>query len=50
VGGVKKVDELSKKVGFFPDKDTDFRVIARSDIPNYLYDNEEFQTKIESGK
>ena len=50
VGGVKKVEEVSKKVGFFPEKDTDFRTILRNDIPDYLYDNEEFQAKIESGK
>ena len=48
-GGVKKIDEISKKVGFFPDKDTDFRVIARDDIPSYLQEDEEFTEKIERG-
>ena len=49
VGGVKKVEEISKKVGLFPDRDTDYRVILRDDVPNYLQDNEEFQTKIING-
>ncbi|RHZ36662.1 hypothetical protein [endosymbiont GvMRE of Glomus versiforme] len=49
VGGIKKIDALSKKVGFLPDKDTDFRVILRDEIPSYLNDDEEFQERITTG-
>jgi hypothetical protein len=50
VGGVKKVDQVSKKIGFFPDKDTDYRVILRDDVPNYYADHEEYQQKISTGQ
>jgi len=49
VGGVKKIDQVSKKIGFFPDKDTDYRVLLRDEVPNYYADNEEWQEKITSG-
>ena len=45
----EEVAEINQKVGFLPDKDTDFRVILRDDIPSYLEDDEEFQAKITTG-
>jgi len=35
VGGIQKIAEISQKVGFFPYRDTDYRVILRDNVPSF---------------